>query len=502
MSRATPSGHTQVAAAGKTDVGRRRKHNEDSILLRPELRLFVVADGMGGHNAGEVASALAARSVENFFAATKTTGLPAELVDESEHRSLDAQRLVEAVRKANSDVFEIASTRRQHAGMGSTLVAAYVSDTDRRVHICHVGDSRCYRIRGEAIEQLTRDHSLINDALAMRPDLTEEILAELPKNVITRAVGTQDTLEVDLRSEELRERDLYLLCSDGLSGLIEPDQILDVSGLTGDLDELCELLVIMANEAGGPDNISVLAIRIDSVPAEGVAATEAHDEALAPAAPAAQPPYPAEAVTLAIEEEAAAEGAPEDEDAPEDEEGLQDEDEVEVEVAGEVADRADEPAVEPAASGPAVVAYAVMSVGEDEPAAPPVPAEPVAPAPLVRSAEEQTLVCAVCGHELPEDIRFCVECGTRVEEQTAAVVSRDDLLSPEEAIDIQMEEEDVLGQVSEEDSPAPALARPAERATPSPGAAAGTDVALAVCHACGAKLLGGNRFCVECGARA
>ena len=498
MSRATPSGRTRVAAAGKTDVGRRRKHNEDSILLRPELQLFIVADGMGGHNAGEVASALAARSVENFFAATATDGLPPESEGVDEHLSVDARRLVGAVRKANSDVFEIASTRRQHAGMGSTLVAATVSDADRRVHICHVGDSRCYRIRDDQIEQLTRDHSLINDALAMRPDLTEEILAELPKNVITRAVGTQDTLEVDLRSEELRAQDLYLLCSDGLSGLVSPEQILEVTNLTADLEELCELLVIMANEAGGPDNISVLAVRIDGLPGSGApASAEAAGQA------SDEEPRPGKAEPLRVEvqdeePEPEQDGAVEGAGAPEPEP----EQDVEVALAGAPEpERESEPEAEPEPTGPAVVVGTVMSVGEPAPSEPATGPEPAAAAaPVARAADAQVVVCAVCGHELLEDNRFCVECGTRVDERSAAVVSRDDLLSPDEAIEIDMEEGAAADVAAEYALPDEPVARVAEAAAGAVEVVSSAS-SPAFCHLCGAKLLPDNRFCVECGAR-
>ncbi|EYF07933.1 Protein serine/threonine phosphatase PrpC, regulation of stationary phase [Chondromyces apiculatus DSM 436] len=255
------SGGTRPAAAAVTDVGRQRKHNEDHVLVRPELGLFVVADGMGGHNAGNVASALAATSLDNFFEATQTGELPGPAPDEVDLPP-EARRVVAGIRKANHDVFVISSTHSQHQGMGSTVVAAHLALD--HIHVAHVGDSRCYRIRNGTIEQLTKDHSLINDALALKPDLTPEELARLPKNIITRALGMKDAVKVDIRTEPVQPGDLFLLCSDGLSGMVNDEQILDVFEFTREPQEACELLIAMANEAGGTDNISALIVRIDS----------------------------------------------------------------------------------------------------------------------------------------------------------------------------------------------------------------------------------------------
>ncbi|WP_438020845.1 Stp1/IreP family PP2C-type Ser/Thr phosphatase [Sorangium sp. So ce315] len=245
-----------------TDVGRQRKHNEDNVLVKSELGLFVVADGMGGHNAGNVASALATRSLDNFFEATRTGVLPGPVPVDEQDLDPGARRVLAAIRKANHDVYVISNTYSQHQGMGSTVVAAYVSCETEQIHVGHVGDSRCYRIRQGEIEQLTKDHSLINDALALKPDLSQDELARLPKNIITRALGMKDAVKVDLRSERIQPGDVFLLCSDGLSGMVSEQQILDVFDITQDPREACELLIAMANEAGGTDNISALIIRI------------------------------------------------------------------------------------------------------------------------------------------------------------------------------------------------------------------------------------------------
>ncbi|MEO7329390.1 MAG: PP2C family serine/threonine-protein phosphatase [Minicystis sp.] len=265
--------------AGLTDVGRQRKHNEDHVLIKVEKRLFAVADGMGGHNAGDVASKLTTTSLGNFFEATGEGETPIDLPDDYKDLSPDARRLVAGVRKANHDVFVISNTVQQHHGMGSTIVATHFGN-DGMMHIAHVGDSRCYRVRDGVIKQLTRDHSLINDALELKPDLAPEELARLPRNIITRALGMKDLVKVDIKSDASQPGDMYLLCSDGLSGMVPDPQILEVVNLTDDPQEACELLIAEANDAGGTDNISALMIRIveDHPEDDSTPAVETHEE--------------------------------------------------------------------------------------------------------------------------------------------------------------------------------------------------------------------------------
>jgi serine/threonine protein phosphatase PrpC len=277
-------GALEVAAAGLTDVGRQRRHNEDHILVRPELGLYVVADGMGGHNAGNVASALVTTSIDNFFLATETDPLP-PVKPEDAGLSEGARRLAHAVRKANRDVWEISSTHQQHHGMGSTVVAAYMPPGRDEIHVAHVGDSRCYRLRDGELTQLTRDHSLINDALEIKPDLTEADLARLPKNIITRALGMKDVVKVDMRTEKTLPGDVYLLCSDGLSGMVSDPDIGDVLGISEQVSDACEVLVAMANDAGGTDNISALVMRVlepEPAPALGLSMPSVRPGASAP----------------------------------------------------------------------------------------------------------------------------------------------------------------------------------------------------------------------------
>lgn len=269
-----PPARTRIAFAGVTDVGRHRKHNEDCVLVRPEHGLFVVADGMGGHNAGDVASKLVAKSLGEYFDAVAQGAPDAELPADYASLSPAGKRLCAGVRKANHDVFTVSNTVQQHHGMGSTVVAIYL--VDEVVNIAHVGDSRCYRIRDGEIRQMTRDHSLINDALELKPDLTKEELARLPKNIITRALGMKEAVKVDVKSEPALPGDVFLLCSDGLTGMVPPEQILEVVGLTSEPQEACELLIAEANDAGGNDNISAVIVRVDPAVPEPVLVEDHH----------------------------------------------------------------------------------------------------------------------------------------------------------------------------------------------------------------------------------
>jgi protein phosphatase len=279
-----------VVAAGKTDPGRVREPNEDFISLAPEHRLFLVADGMGGHASGNVASRLAAKSIRNFFDATEGEPFAEPPHPDDGDAPPEARRLASAIRKANRDIHEISTSQLQHKGMGSTVVAIHLVGSE--IHIAHVGDSRCYRAREGELQQLTRDHSLHNEALALRPNLSAERLAKLPKNVVTRALGMSATVKVELRRETLEIGDLFLLCSDGLTGMVKDDDILGLVGLSDELKESCELLVAMANEAGGSDNISAVIVRVEEVPLPAVRAAAA-----APASASASTSAPMSAPT-------------------------------------------------------------------------------------------------------------------------------------------------------------------------------------------------------------
>jgi protein phosphatase len=243
----------RAVAAGLTDVGRERTHNEDRYIVVPELNLYVVADGMGGHQSGEVASKLAANTIASYF----RNG------DAARSRRTLHDRLRSAVATANAKIYARADDERAYRGMGTTVVAAVFSPIESMLHVAHAGDSRCYMVRGGRITQLTRDHSLVADALLERPDLTESDLAYLPRNVITRALGMGPTVDVDMRSERVEVGDVFLLCSDGLHGLVADDELIEIVRRTQDLEGACARLVERANTHGGRDNITAVLIRIE-----------------------------------------------------------------------------------------------------------------------------------------------------------------------------------------------------------------------------------------------
>ncbi len=266
----------EPTAAGKTDVGRKRDHNEDQVLVCDDHGLFAVADGMGGHDAGDVASAITAESLLGYFAAPPPEAEPLEGFDD--HPG-GARRLASSILHANRQVYGKSGRSANQGGMGSTVVAIYVSREEQKVHIGHVGDSRCYRFRDGTLEQLTLDHSMINEALKLNPDLSEDILKQLPSNVVTRALGTKESVEPDLRTEPMVAGDLYLLCSDGLTGEVSDEELQFALDGQDDIEDTCELLVAMANEAGGRDNVSALLVRIDG-PDGPVAQAAPFDEPL------------------------------------------------------------------------------------------------------------------------------------------------------------------------------------------------------------------------------
>lgn len=262
----------RAVAAGLTDVGLQRDHNEDNFAVVPAHDLFVVADGMGGHQAGDVASRMAIEVIREFFetVATEDVTWPFSF-DPS--LSEEENRLVTGVRLANRQIVDLGSRSSEHQGMGTTVVASLFSPRRNRLYVAHVGDSRAYRIRAGRIEQITKDHSLVNDYLAAMPEMSEEQKSELPKNVITRALGMQEQVAVDVGSFDVHVGDLYLLCSDGLSGMVDDDELCQIAQGTTDLAKTCQLLINTANEHGGEDNITVVVIQVEDVSLDETRAT-------------------------------------------------------------------------------------------------------------------------------------------------------------------------------------------------------------------------------------
>ena len=248
-----------VKAYGLTDVGRQRQHNEDSFLVADEAKLFLVADGMGGHAAGEIASRIAVDSISEFIVHTKEDdGTWPHAYDEQYTRTTN--RLMAALRMANTRVLEAMRKDAKLRGMGTTVVA-FMAD-DGKISVAHVGDSRAYMIRNGRISRITNDHSWVFEQVQAGM-LTEAEAEKHPlRNVITRALGGALSVNPDASEIDCRPGDLYLLCSDGLTGMVPEDQILElVTANADDLEKACRQLIDVANEHGGLDNVTAILVK-------------------------------------------------------------------------------------------------------------------------------------------------------------------------------------------------------------------------------------------------
>jgi len=249
----------EVTAFGLTDVGRQRQHNEDTFLVEEGVSLYLVADGMGGHAAGEIASKIAAESISEFVRHTiDDDGTWPHAYDEQFSRPTN--RLTAAMKIANTRVLEAMRKDARLRGMGTTVVAALI-DGDM-ASVAHVGDSRAYRVRDSKISRVTNDHSWVFEQVQAGMLTEEEAETHPLRNVITRALGGAMTVVPDASESELREGDLLLLCSDGLTGMVSDDNILEILlDHSDDLKVACEKLVEKANEGGGVDNVTVVLVR-------------------------------------------------------------------------------------------------------------------------------------------------------------------------------------------------------------------------------------------------
>jgi protein phosphatase len=251
-----------VKAFGLTHVGRQRQHNEDSFLVESDARLFLVADGMGGHAAGEIASKIAVESINEFIVHTKEDdGTWPHAYDEQYKRSTN--RLMAAVRMANTRVLEAMRKDARLRGMGTTVVAA-LADDNNTMSVAHVGDSRAYLIRDNQLSRITNDHSWVFEQVQAGM-LTEAEAEKHPlRNVITRALGGALQVSPDATEIEAKQGDVYLLCSDGLTGMVPEDEILRlVTSHDGDLEGAAQALIDTANERGGLDNITAVLVRTE-----------------------------------------------------------------------------------------------------------------------------------------------------------------------------------------------------------------------------------------------
>ena len=249
-----------LQSASLTDPGRVRDHNEDCIESRPEIGLYVLADGMGGYNAGEVASGMATSLIAD---GVQEAWKPREVERAGREQCKDmAQKLLgEQILRANNAIYTTSQNNPECAGMGTTLVVCMFYDNF--VAVAHIGDSRLYRLRGETMEQVTRDHSLLQEQLDSGLITPEEAKLSQNKNLVTRALGIDPTVEPEIHVYETQPEDLYLLCSDGLSDMVDDEEIrLTLITLKTNPSLTVQQLVQAANDNGGRDNISAMLIRV------------------------------------------------------------------------------------------------------------------------------------------------------------------------------------------------------------------------------------------------
>ena len=258
------NGRSPLDVASLSHPGMVRSHNEDSVFVDGDAGLAVLADGMGGYNAGEVASGIAVDVVSNGLLPELASGRELSKVDVQSGLTHAALLLQQQIAAANKGINEAAQTRPECAGMGTTIVAAVFHGN--RVSIGHIGDSRCYRLRGEKFEQLTHDHSLLQEQIDSGQLTSEQAKYSLNKNLVTRALGIEAIVPADIAEYRVEANDIYLLCSDGLTDMVDAEMIHNiVDEHRSTLPEAAAELIDLANQNGGRDNISVILTR---VPAE------------------------------------------------------------------------------------------------------------------------------------------------------------------------------------------------------------------------------------------
>jgi serine/threonine protein phosphatase PrpC len=246
----------KLTFVGQTDTGRVREHNEDTIASDVDVGLLVLADGMGGYNAGEVASGIAVKTITNLV----REGLAREdlgSLDRATGLTRPSIVLRDAITRANKIIYQTARSQAECEGMGTTVVAALFYDN--KISIAHVGDSRLYRQRGSQISQVTMDHSLLQELVDRGFYSPEEAQRAANKNYVTRALGVEPQVEVEVQEHPVDKGDIFILCSDGLSDMVEDEDIrLTISTFGANLDTVAKQLIQLANENGGRDNVSVV----------------------------------------------------------------------------------------------------------------------------------------------------------------------------------------------------------------------------------------------------
>lgn len=245
----------KIVSAGNTNIGRKRKVNQDSFLMEPKSNLFVVADGMGGHAGGETASKLTVETVIQSMLSDKASRL----------NSAPEDLVMGAVHRANTAVYSTAEKDKALHGMGTTVVTMFF--TPDKLFVGHVGDSRVYMARKNQLWQITKDHSLVNEKLKAGIITRDQMKRDKSRNVITRSVGFESSVLVDVYQKDINPGELYFACSDGLSGMVEDGEMMDMIDELGwgtnDLNPLVNKLIEKANEHGGDDNVTVVVARVD-----------------------------------------------------------------------------------------------------------------------------------------------------------------------------------------------------------------------------------------------
>lgn len=256
----TPNQSLEIAFA--TDAGLVREYNEDSIAADPALGLVILADGMGGYRAGDIASRMATATVLGEVRRIVRDDPPSVI---GAYATPQARALRQAIVRANSVVFKTSQQETRYRGMGTTLVSCFFHDD--RVTVAHIGDSRLYRLRGGRLQQITTDHSLLQEQVELGLITADDAKASHNRNLVTRALGVDASVELDMREERTVPGDVYLLCSDGLNDLVDDESIeLALSTLNENLPLTAEMLIQIANDNGGHDNVSVIVIKVKQAP--------------------------------------------------------------------------------------------------------------------------------------------------------------------------------------------------------------------------------------------
>jgi protein phosphatase len=248
-----------VVSAGTTDVGRKRTHNEDSFLVDDELQLYVVADGMGGHAGGGTASRIAVETIDREVRAASKARETAFRLRGPLQESPLPEVLRSAVEKACMAIFNAAQDDPQLQGMGTTVIALLLKDN--HALFAHVGDSRAYLVRGDLIQQISEDHSLVNEQIKAGMITPEEAKHSRYKNIITRSVGFEEEVQVDVMGLITEPNDVFILCSDGLANMVDDNEMREM-GRGYPIQELPRRFVDLANERGGDDNVTVIAVQV------------------------------------------------------------------------------------------------------------------------------------------------------------------------------------------------------------------------------------------------